>query len=292
MTPTVATPAHSWSFSKLGDFTQCKKMFFFKHIQRIPEPERPLPPGKLEHANDRGTRIHTSCELFINGTEPDLCPEADLYFGTRIMLLRELYKDGLVSLEGEWGMDREWGTTGWNGGWYDTDKPPKNVKVTRVAATGPLPERGTPNQIIYDGKDYFEWLPSWLRLKLDCMVMHSATQATVIDFKSGRKFGNEIKHAQQLQLYQLCTFMRFPELQEVTAELWYTDQNEVTSSKYTRMQGMQFMKTFDKRGHEVTSCTSFPANPNKHSCRFCPYGEQTPEQPSYQGTGHCNQRVI
>lgn len=64
----------SWSFSKLGDFEQCKLKTKLKHIDKIPEPERPLPPGKTEHANDRGTRIHTDCELYINGTNPELAP--------------------------------------------------------------------------------------------------------------------------------------------------------------------------------------------------------------------------
>ena len=58
---------NSWSHSKLMDFEKCKKYFWLKHDQRIPEPERPLPPGKTEHANDRGTRVHQSCEDFVTG---------------------------------------------------------------------------------------------------------------------------------------------------------------------------------------------------------------------------------
>ena len=45
----------SWSFSKLGDFESCRLKAKLKHLDNIPEPERPLPPGKTEHANDRGT---------------------------------------------------------------------------------------------------------------------------------------------------------------------------------------------------------------------------------------------
>jgi hypothetical protein len=56
----------SWSYSKLTDFEKCKKYFWLKHEEKVPEPERPLPPGKTEHANDRGTRVHTSCEEYIS----------------------------------------------------------------------------------------------------------------------------------------------------------------------------------------------------------------------------------
>ena len=108
-------PSVSWSYSKLSDFEKCKKYFWLKHDQKIPEPVRPLPPGKTEHANDRGTRIHTSCELFINGTDSELCFEADKHFGNQIALLREMHKDGLVSLEGEWGMNADWAPCGWSG---------------------------------------------------------------------------------------------------------------------------------------------------------------------------------
>lgn len=272
-------PATSWSFSKLGDFNTCKRMFEIKHIQRVPEPERPLPPGKTEHANDRGTRVHTSCELFINGTEPDLVPEADKHFGVHIGFLREMYRDGLVSLEGEWGMDRDWATTGWNGKWFLTDVPAKGTKVATVKA---LPERGKTDEVVKFNGNFWIWTPSWLRLKLDAMVMHDKRTATVIDFKTGKKFGNEIKHAQQLQLYQLITFLRYPELETVYAELWYLDQNEITSQRYTRDQGMRFKATFEKQGNAVTTTTVFPPNPNAFSCRWCPY-----KPVELGGTGHC-----
>ena len=54
----------AWSYSRLADFEQCKLRAKLKYIDRIPEPARPLPPGKTEHANDRGTRIHDAGERF------------------------------------------------------------------------------------------------------------------------------------------------------------------------------------------------------------------------------------
>ena len=218
----------SWSYSRLGDFEKCRALAKYKYLDKLPEPERPLPPGKSEHANDRGTRIHDLCEQYVNGTVDDLPTEADKHFGLRLDLLRTMFKDGLVSLEGEWAMDKDWNPVDWKKG--------------------------------------------WLRLKLDAMVMHDKTTATVIDYKTGKKFGNEVKHAEQLQLYQLVTFLRYPHLETVYAELWYLDQDEVTSQKYTRQQGLRFKSNFDRRGSALTSCVEFPANPNKFSCQWCMYG--------------------
>lgn len=221
----------SWSHSKLTDFEKCKFLCWLKHDQKIPEPERPLKPGQTEHANDRGSRIHDNCEQYVDGRIDVLTPEADKYFGPQIDLLRVLFKEGLVSLEGEWGMNEDW--------------------------------------------DVAKWREAWLRLKLDAIVFHSKTHATVIDYKTGRKFGNEVKHAEQLQLYQLVAFLRYPELEHVTAELWYLDQPDgqnLTSLTFTRKQGLRFRDSFDRRGRALTSCTSWPPNPNVHSCKWCQYG--------------------
>lgn len=261
---------NSWSHSKLVDFEKCKKLFWLKHDQRIPEPERPLPPGKTEHANDRGTRVHQSCEDFVTGKISELCPEADQHFGFHLDLLRTMYKDGLVSLEGEWGLNRDWASWAWGGDWIEVEDPKElGLPIKKVKA---LPERGLAEVVYAKGKQHFLWEPPWLRMKLDAMVMHDETTATVIDYKTGRKFGNEVKHAEQLQLYQLATFLRYPKLETVFAELWYLDQNEITSQKFSRTMGLRFRDKFSKRGDALTSCTDFPANPNKFTCKWCQYG--------------------
>lgn len=218
---------NSWSFSKIQDFEKCKHLAWLKHDQRIPEPERPLPPGKTEHANDRGSRVHDACELYVRGELDTLTFEAEKHFGPQIDLLRHLYAEGQVSLEGEWGMSEGW--------------------------------------------EIAEWRSAWLRLKLDVCVHLDDDHAIVIDYKTGRKFGNEVKHAEQLQLYQLVTFLRYPELEKVTAELWYLDVDEVTSQTFTRAQGLRFRTNFERRGAAITTCDDFPPNPNRFSCKWCPY---------------------
>jgi RecB family exonuclease len=229
------TMISTWSYSRLVDFEQCPLRAKIKYVDKVPEPERPLPPGKTEHANDRGTRVHTAAELFVQ--KPiELAPELSA-FDEEFRRLRELYKQGKVSLEGEWGMDVDWMPTSYSG--------PK----------------------------------TWLRLKLDAFVQLTPAQGVVIDYKTGRKFGNEIKHNEQGQLYQLAAFLRYPKLQEITVEFWYTDQDDMTQMKYRRDQGLRFLDSYDRRGTAVTSATEFPAKPNIFNCKWCPYGPR--------GTGHC-----
>ena len=222
-------PINSASFSKLGDFEKCKFLAYLKHDARIPEPERPLPPGKTEHANDRGTRYHLNCEEYVMGKDVELLPDIDAAFGPQLDLMRVLHAEGMVSLEGEWGYNLDWSV-------------------------------------------HPDWRTARIRVKLDAIVFHSEDHATVIDYKTGRKFGNEIKHGEQLRFYQLAAFQRYPKLQKVTSELWYLDQNEVTSQTLTRMQGLRFREGFDKRINALTSAVEFPPNPNKFSCKWCQYG--------------------
>lgn len=227
-------PIHSWSHSRAVDFEACKFKAWLKYDQKIPEPERPLPPGKTEHANDRGTRVHTGAELYVSGQDDVILPEMER-FSSEFVLLRVLHEEGLVSLEGEWGMGLDWAPS--------------------------------------------EWHSAWLRLKLDAIVHWSPQYATVIDYKTGKIFGNEVKHSEQLQLYQLVTFLRYPKLETIEAELWYLDHGEVARKIYTRDQGLRFLQRWESRGLKITTATEFPPNPNKFSCKWCPYGPW--------GTGHC-----
>lgn len=215
------------SFSRLQDFETCKYRAKLKYIDRIPEPERPLPPGKKEHANDRGTRVHEAAELYVKGGV-ELVPEL-IEFKDQFEELRRMHKQGVVTLEGEWAVTREWTPVAWGSS------------------------------------------DAWCRMKLDAFVKTSEDTARVIDYKTGKRYGNEIKHTEQGQLYQLATFMRFPELNQIVVEFWYLDHGETDIKSYTREQGMQYFDKYNNRFTSVTECVDFPPNPNAFSCKWCPY---------------------
>lgn len=237
----VLTPKiKGWSHSRVVDFEKCKFMAFLKYVKRIPEPERPLPPGKTEHANDRGTRVHDGNEAFTKGTSKNL-PRESHSFKAEFLALRELYKQKQAFFEGEWGFDIGW-----------------------------VPD---------------EWKVAWLRMKLDALVFLSPYEAVAIDYKTGKKFGNEIKHGEQLMLYQLACFLKYPQLEVVHVELWYLDHDDLTHRVFTRDQGLRFKASWDRRGNAITSCTEFPPNANRWSCQYCPYGDPVNGFPN--GTGDC-----
>jgi hypothetical protein len=258
----------SWSHSKTTDFEKCRFLAWLKHDQKIPEPERPLPPGKTEHANDRGTRIHTHAENFVNGIVDHQIPEMGK-FAAEFDHLRHLFTKGLVSLEGEWAVNKAWEVTPWAGEWQALTEPHDDDPVVKV-----LPERGREDQVVRVGKKgtSYIWVPAWHRSKVDSIVFPDPTEAIIIDYKSGKKFGNEIKHSEQTQLYALNAALRYPKLELITTELWYLDQDDLTRNTFRRDQILRFKAGWDKRGTAITTCTDFPPNPNVFTCQYCQYG--------------------
>lgn len=229
----------TWSFSRLQDFETCKYRAYLKYIAKEPEGEKIIPVGRLEHPLDRGNRVHLEAENFVTKDGP-LTPDLR-FFKEDLTSLKTMHADGVVQVEQEWAMDKDWNPTDWVG--------PK----------------------------------TWLRLKLDAFVITDHGKATVIDHKTGKKFGNEVKHAEQGQLYQLVSFLKYPELNEITVEFWYLDLNDITKVTYSRDNGIRVLERFDQRGKAFTECTDFKPNPNIFSCKYCPYGKK--------GTGVCEEAV-
>lgn len=151
-----------------------------------------------------------------------------------------------------------------------------------------------PKTITAEHTWYFddEWNPvahqkdAWLTVIIDLNVWLTDYTCITIDHKTGKRYGNEVKHGQQLQLYQLATLLRYPDTQEVTTELWYHDQNEIAKQTYTRKQGLRFLNHFHNRGVALTTDTKFKAKPSTYSCRFCPY--RTGQNKWVCGTGDCD----
>jgi RecB family exonuclease len=218
----------SWSYSKLLDFEQCRYRFRLKHIDKVPE--------EKHEAADRGTAIHTMAENFVLGKTKTLNAELH-HFADDFIALRRMYVDQQVSLEGEWGFDKEW-----------------------------MPAA---------------YRTAWLRMKADAVAFKQKDHAIVIDYKTGKKWGNEVKHGEQVQLYALATAIRQPEVKDVTVELWYLDKDELTTVHYTREHVMTFVKPFHNRAVKIDKAfdsNRFEPNPNQFTCQWCPYGPNKGKQ--------------
>lgn len=127
----------------------------------------------------------------------------------------------------------------------------------------------------------------WLRIKCDAVVWRSDEELVIIDYKTGKRFGKEVEHAEQCQLYQLSAFIRYPAVKKVATELWYTDQDELVSIQYNRTQGTRYMESWNERLIRMTTDEELVAKPNIYACKWCPY--KTGEvRKGIKGTGHCD----
>ena len=113
----------------------------------------------------------------------------------------------------------------------------------------------------------------WARVKLDAYVEETETSARVIDYKTGRQYGNEIAHSQQALTYAIGSFLRYPDLEIAKTEMWYLDHGTTMEKTYTRDQALMFLPKLQERAIAMTTATKFPPNPSKNSCRWCSFGK-------------------
>jgi RecB family exonuclease len=208
----------STSYSKLLDFEACKYRAKLKHIDRVPEVKSP--------AADRGTAIHQMAEDFVRSKITTLPVELK-HFRAELEAMQRRFKAGEVSLEGEWGFDKNWAPAAWK--------------------------------------------TAWLRMKADAVIFLSKSNGVVVDYKTGRRFGNEIKHGEQVQLYAIATFILYPKLDTIDVELWYIDLDDMITQTYRRADALRYVQPFEKRLMKMCTATEFPPNPNIYTCKWCPY---------------------
>lgn len=123
----------------------------------------------------------------------------------------------------------------------------------------------------------------WGRMKLD-VFRKQDTSAHIVDHKSGKKFGNELKHSDQGLQYAVGAFKRYPELEFVKVEFYYFDKGEVLPKSFTRERAMVFLPRIEQRAFALTNASKEQLarpKPSKNNCRFCPHAE----------TGVCPWRV-
>lgn len=241
----------SWSFSRLTLYESCPHRAKLQYLDKIEELPRELQPGQTEFANDRGSRIHDAAEQYVRGKEDELLAEL-IHFKPELEFLRQLHSDNPDQVVPE----EMWC---FDEGW---------------------------NEVSPDDYDSI-----WLRVIADAFVWLDESTVCIVDYKTGKRYGNELKHGQQLTLYALATAMKFPQVQTIWTELWYLDLNEMAQQRYTVDQASRFLKNFNDRAITLTSDTEFKTRPSKSSCMFCPYKKPEHDNKWVKGTGHCTDSV-
>jgi len=112
----------------------------------------------------------------------------------------------------------------------------------------------------------------WFRAKTDVRLLYDDDTLLLGDWKTGKKyFSNE----EQIELFALAGFRRFPFVTEVDTRLWYTDvdpsENEV-QRVYTPKELEAIQRDWTKRVVPMFRDRRFAPTPND-KCHFCPFSK-------------------
>ena len=131
---------------------------------------------------------------------------------------------------------------------------------------------------------YDDWGTVWHQSKADAVIVTDETTYTIIDYKTGKSWGNEVKHTQQGQLYAVALMCLFPKAESISVEFWYLDEGKTKKRHYTRTKLAPALASFTKRGIAMTSALDFTPKPNAMNCKWCDYG-------IFKGNGKCPHAV-
>lgn len=122
----------------------------------------------------------------------------------------------------------------------------------------------------------------WGVFIIDCYIEESDTSAEIIDWKSGRSFGNEMKHAEQLLFYACSAFARYPKLEYVTVSCCYVDENKFGLKRgFSRKAIRALREQLTKRALIMTTATEFPPVPSKKNCHWCKFKSMKDDNDEY-----------
>jgi len=128
----------------------------------------------------------------------------------------------------------------------------------------PLNERGFT-------EDFADKDKIWVRMKLDAAVFSKEnTLCVAIDFKTG-----DLKedHPLQLELQALGVLCKYPTVNEVYSEAWYSDQRLVLQhddNPFTRKDIDKLIMKWEQRVKAMFTDTRHAAKPGRY-CTWCPY---------------------
>jgi hypothetical protein len=113
----------------------------------------------------------------------------------------------------------------------------------------------------------------WCRMATDYHESYDPTTEEIIDWKTGKSFGNEVKYMQQMQLYAVGAFMRNMDLTDLKVSLGFLDDGKVRTKHFERGPKInKLVAKFTERGMRIKDTIDFKPKPTLMNCKYCPFG--------------------
>jgi hypothetical protein len=117
---------------------------------------------------------------------------------------------------------------------------------------------------------------AWCRIKIDAMVLDKDT-IRIIDFKTGKFRPNENDaYEAQLELYALAALTLYPDVDHVSAELWFLDSGDLIGTKHGSYSHKDVPELRTKWETKVTPMfvdTMFAPRLNQY-CKWCHFRKE------------------
>lgn len=111
---------------------------------------------------------------------------------------------------------------------------------------------------------------AWVRVILDAGVIYEDHTALVIDFKTGKPWGD---NTDQMQLFGDVTLCRHPDLKEVETRLWYLDTGDEKVEVFKRKGLDDRLDYWEDRVEPMFGDTDFMPKPS-NKCRWCAFSRE------------------
>lgn len=99
----------------------------------------------------------------------------------------------------------------------------------------------------------------WLRVKTDVSIVYPDNTGEVIDHKTGKMYA---ENEEQVGLFALAGFNRFPKLTHITARLWYLDLGEEVIEEYDAADIPTLRKKWERNIKPMFNDRRFPPRPS------------------------------
>lgn len=110
---------------------------------------------------------------------------------------------------------------------------------------------------------------AYVRVILDAGVIYDDRTALVIDFKTGKPWGD---NTDQMELFANVTFCRHPDIQEVETRLWYLDTGDEKVATFKRKGLSARIDAWEDRVEPMFTDTTFRPKPSK-KCNWCAFSK-------------------
>ncbi len=193
-------------------------------------------PEAENEAFVRGNKVHKLAQDYVEGSIPaEPVPKEIASFAELFRIMRSDTEGAFI--EQQWAFASDWTVTGWFA------KPPAK--------------------------------PVWVRNIIDYGVNYGDGFATLIDFKTGKKYDT---NRDQVEQFGMSALLRFPNVEKVETRLWYLDTGEEIKSgtgkndlPYVERKDLPALKAKWKARVEPMFADKQFAPRRNPKCKWCPF---------------------